>query len=178
MKMTNNSEDVSKFLSFVLRHKPEAIGLVLDSEGWAIINEIIEKSDFKLSKELIAEIVETSNKKRFTISEDGLRIRANQGHSINVDIGLKVVEPPQFLYHGTATRFLSSIRREGLNPGQRQHVHLTQDRNTALLVGKRYGEPVVLKIETGKMYQQKKEFYLSENGVWLTKEVPAEYIKG
>lgn len=172
---------VSKFLSFVLRHKPEAIGLQLDANGWATIDSLIEMANNdsnnpKLSYDLITEVVKTSDKKRFAISKDGLSIRANQGHTINIDLELEPTTPPLILYHGTATRFLDSIFQEGLQTRERQHVHLSADIDSAIKVGQRHGKPVVLKIDTLSMLEQGYFFYLSENNVWLTTVVPAEFI--
>lgn len=172
----------SKFLSFVLRHKPEAIGLELDANGWANIDELINKANTSgeisnLDKTLIQGVVDTSDKKRFVISDDEQLIRANQGHSINVDLQLKPVTPPEFLYHGTATHFLDSILEEGLKPQQRQHVHLSMDIETATAVGQRYGKPVILTIKALLMHEQGFVFYRSENEVWLTEHVPNNYIE-
>lgn len=172
--------DTSKFLSYVLRHEPQAIGLTLDSEGWADIEVLIEgarQTGKTLDRVLIQRVVDTSDKKRFTISEDGLRIRAAQGHSTKtVAITYPEAVPPEFLYHGTATRFLKSILKEGLRPGQRHHVHLSQDVETAIVVGLRYGKPVVLKIEALRMHQQGFKFFLADNGVWLTNQVPPVFL--
>ncbi|WP_133510440.1 RNA 2'-phosphotransferase [Candidatus Thiosymbion oneisti] len=169
---------VSKFLSFVLRHKPDAIGLTLDAQGWASVSELIKKapSEMSLTADLIRQVVITNDKQRFSLSEDEQRIRANQGHSIKIDLGLTPKEPPPVLYHGTATRFLASILREGLHPGQRHHVHLSLDMKTATSVGQRYGKPVVLQVASGEMYRQGYEFFLSENGVWLTEIVPPGFL--
>jgi len=168
----------SKFLSLVLRHKPDAIGLTLDVEGWTSISELIDKaqSQIPLTKELIEQIVSTSDKQRFKISDDGLMIRASQGHSIKVDLKLLPKEPPAVLYHGTATRFIDSIKQEGLKPGQRHHVHLSTDVATATAVGKRYGKVVILKVDTKSMHQQGYKFFLSDNNVWLTEHVPPPYL--
>jgi putative RNA 2'-phosphotransferase len=173
---------VSKFLSFVLRHHPEAIGLTLDANGWVDINELIEKANYHnranpLTRALIDEVVASNDKQRFAISEDGARIRANQGHSVGIDLQLKPMEPPEVLYHGTATRFLTGILKDGLQAQQRQYVHLSKDIQTATQVGQRYGKPVVLKIKARLMHGQGFMFYLSQNGVWLTDAVPAQYIE-
>ncbi|WP_428633999.1 RNA 2'-phosphotransferase [Sedimenticola sp.] len=172
----------SKFLSFVLRHKPEAIGLKLDPQGWADIDELIAKANQSgemttLDRGLIEMTVESNDKKRFVISEDGKCIRASQGHSVNVDLQLTPKQPPDVLYHGTASRFLESIKAEGLKPGQRQYVHLSGDTDTAVQVGKRYGKPVVLIIDAKAMYQQGMEFFQAENDVWLTPYVAPKFIK-
>ena len=179
MGMEKRLVQTSKFLSFVLRHRPEEIGLVLDDNGWADVEELIAAANRhgrKLNRPLIEEVVEKSDKKRFTLSADGTRIRAAQGHSRPVDLGLPPIEPPGTLYHGTATRFVDSILRDGLSRGQRQHVHLSPDEQTATAVGRRHGEPVVLRVKAGSMHRAGCLFYLSENGVWLTKHVPAEFI--
>lgn len=176
-----NLEQTSKFLSYVLRHKPEEIGLQLDREGWADIQDLIElanKSGNALTEALIHKVVETSDKKRFSISCGGDFIRANQGHSVQVDLGLSSIEPPEFLFHGTAARFVSSIIESGLSKGSRHHVHLSEDTNTAISVGSRYGEPVILVVDSATMFRDGLEFYRSENGVWLTDSVPTKYISG
>lgn len=172
--------DTSKFLSYILRHKPEAIGLSLDNEGWAIINDLIlccAKEGYRLNDNLIRSIVESSDKKRFSISGDGLRIRAAQGHSTQ-QVDIKHIEktPPYFLYHGTATRFMSSIRVQGLLAMSRQYVHLSPDENTAIQVGKRHGKPVVLKIKALDMHEEGFKFFQADNGVWLTDIVPYPFI--
>lgn len=174
----NNLTKVSKFLSLVLRHKPDAIGLTLNAEGWASISELISKSQpqMPLTKELIEQVVTTSDKQRFKLSDDGLMIRANQGHSIKVDLKLSPKEPPAILYHGTASRFMDSINQEGLKPGQRHHVHLSTDIATATAVGKRYGKVVILEINAEAMNKQGYKFFLSDNNVWLTEKVPPEFI--
>ena len=179
----NKSEQtkISKFLSYVLRHKPDAIGLKMDNNGWVNIAELISKTNLAdnigiLTLEQLKEVVANSDKKRFLISEDKTKIKANQGHSINVDLQLKEQIPPETLYHGTAQRFLESIRREGLKSGERHHVHLSADSDTAHAVGQRYGKPVVLNIKALMMHQQGFKFFLSDNGVWLTDKVPIEFI--
>jgi putative RNA 2'-phosphotransferase len=172
--------EVSKYLSYVLRHEPQAIGLTLDREGWASINALIEGAAQQgkvLDRALIERVVSTSDKKRFAISQDGSRIRAVQGHSTeSVSISYEEKTPPEFLYHGTATRFLESIWKEGLKPGSRHHVHLSEDVQTATAVGQRYGKPAVLEIEALRMQQQGFKFYQAENGVWLTEVVSVEFI--
>lgn len=176
----SNSElkKTSKFLSYVLRHCPDDIGLTLDRNGWASISELIDKAKPKidLTAALIKQVVKTSDKQRFKISDDGQRIRANQGHSIKVDLELIPGEPPAVLFHGTATRFLDSIKKEGLKPGQRHHVHLSADATTAKAVGQRYGKPVILKVDSGNMSKQGYVFFLSDNNVWLTEQVPEQFI--
>lgn len=172
--------ETSKFLSYVLRHEPQAIDLQLDNEGWADIDALITgaaKDGRTLDIALIQAVVSSSDKKRFSISDDGLRIRAAQGHS-TASVSLQHIEkePPEFLYHGTATRFIESIRQQGLIAGSRHHVHLSQDIPTAIAVGQRYGKPVVLKIEALRMYQQGFKLFQADNGVWLTNHVPANLI--
>lgn len=174
--MTQSLETTSKFLSYVLRHKPDAIGLSLDPEGWANVHELIAKADIPLDLAMLQEVVNSSDKKRFAISSDGLSIRANQGHSIAVDLGLEPVEPPELLYHGTAVRFLDSIREKGLMPQNRQYVHLSAETGTALKVGQRHGKPVVLRIHALRMHRKGHQFLQAQNGVWLTKVVPTEAI--
>jgi len=165
----------------VLRHKPEAIGLTLDTEGWANIESLIAcatRSGQTLTRPLLQEVVETNDKKRFTISEDGLRIRAAQGHSAqSVAIAHVEKKPPEFLFHGTATRFLDSIRQQGLVPGSRHYVHLSEDEQTAIAVGQRYGKPVVLKIKALLMFEQGFKFYQADNEVWLTNQVSIKFIQ-
>jgi putative RNA 2'-phosphotransferase len=178
--MSKHLTEASKFLSYVLRHEPQAIGLALDREGWADIAALIDaaaRAGKQIDNDLIKTVVGTSDKRRFAISDDGLRIRAVQGHSTNsVSIKHREKVPPEFLYHGTATRFFESIRKEGLLPGERHYVHLSQDVSTATAVGQRYGKPVVLKIEARRMHQQGFKFYQAENKVWLTTMVPNEFL--
>lgn len=172
--------ETSKFLSFVLRHEPQAIGLTLDSEGWADMEALIAAATqhgHMLDRVLIDQVVTTSEKKRFAISPDGACIRAVQGHSTDsVVIHFKEKVPPEFLYHGTATRFLESIRTQGLLPGSRQYVHLSEDVQTALAVGQRYGKPAVLTIAARSMHEQGGKFYLTGNEVWLTATVASGFL--
>ncbi len=171
-------EKASKFLSFVLRHKPEAIGLELDANGWVSLESLIEKAatEMSLDRALVLEVIRTSDKQRFALSENGQNIRANQGHSVKVDLQLQEREPPSVLFHGTATRFLESIQAQGLRPGKRHHVHLSADRETAVAVGSRHGKPVVLSIAADRMRAEGFIFFLSENGVWLTEKVPPGFL--
>lgn len=169
----------SKFLSYVLRHQPEAIGLELDGEGWAEVHLLLVRAraaGHELSHEVLERVVAESDKQRFALSADGLRIRANQGHSVAVDLNLPPLEPPEELFHGTATRFAASIRAEGLKPGSRQHVHLSADEATARSVGQRHGKPIVFRVACGAMFRAGFSFYRSENGVWLTVRVPPEFL--
>lgn len=178
--MADRLTETSKFLSYVLRHQPQAIGLSLDSEGWAGIDALIAAAAANgraLDHTLIREVVDASDKKRFSISPDGARIRAVQGHSTaEVAIAYAPVEPPEQLFHGTATRFLDSIRAEGLIAGSRHHVHLSPDAETATAVGRRHGQPVVLTVAAGAMYRQGFVFHRADNGVWLTKAVPPAFL--
>lgn len=171
---------LSKFLSLILRHKPQVIGLTLDPQGWADVEDLIERVNLHgipVSRELLETIVRTNDKQRFAFSADGARIRANQGHSIAVELDLPTQQPPPKLFHGTATRFLASIRSQGLVAGRRQHVHLSADELTAIQVGQRHGSPVVLAIAADTMYLAGFPFFLSQNGVWLTEAVPPRYIE-
>ena len=169
---------ISKYLSFILRHKPDSIGLTLSDEGWANIEElIIRTKKFKLTKESIQTVVDTNDKKRFLISDDGQRIKANQGHSIQVKLELEPITPPDFLLHGTAERFVESIFKEGLTKQQRHHVHLSETQETAISVGARYGKPVLLKIDSKQMHEDGFEFFKTENNVWLVDCVPAKYLE-
>ncbi|MDY7574620.1 RNA 2'-phosphotransferase [Actimicrobium sp. CCI2.3] len=178
--MSKHYTEISKYLSFVLRHQPGAIGITLDTEGWVDITVLIAaaaKIGKTLAIDVIREVVATSDKKRFAISEDGLRIRAVQGHSTqHVDINYIEQVPPDFLYHGTATRFLDSIYEQGLISGSRHYVHLSQDKQTALAVGSRHGQPAVLTIKALLMHEQGFKFFRAENGVWLTSVIPVEFI--
>jgi putative RNA 2'-phosphotransferase len=168
----------SKFLSLILRHRPDRIGLSLDAAGWADIAELIRLSQAHrpLTRDVIEAVVAGSDKQRFAISENGLRIRANQGHSVEVDLALAVVAPPARLYHGTATRFVEAIRREGLLRRDRHHVHLSADVDTARRVGARHGTPVVLTILATEMAAAGHAFRCSANGVWLADAVPVDFI--
>lgn len=169
----------SKFLSLVLRHKPEEIGLKLDENGWADVEELVRLSNrhgVSLTRASLEQIVAKNDKKRFALSANGQRIRANQGHSIEVDLALPTREPPDVLYHGTATRFLDSIRASGLHAGSRQHVHLSLNHATAVQVGQRHGKPVVLRVRAKEMFAAGHPFYLSANEVWLTDHVPVAFL--
>ncbi len=177
--MNRELVEISKFLSFVLRHKPQAIGITLDAEGWVAVDELLAaagRHGQPIAREQLAEVVATNDKRRFSFSPDGRLIRANQGHSVEVDLGLEPVEPPEVLYHGTVERFLESIRQQGLVRGKRQHVHLSADRDTAARVGQRRGRPVVLLVASGRMFRAGHAFYRSANGVWLTEAVAPEYL--
>ncbi|MCR1000740.1 RNA 2'-phosphotransferase [Serratia rubidaea] len=178
--MSNQLNKTSKFLSYVLRHQPEAIGITLDSDGWIDIDGLIIQANQhgeSLTRELIEQVVKKNDKKRFTLSDDGLKIRAAQGHSTRqVEVNHAEQVPPEFLYHGTATRFIDSIKEQGLVAGARHYVHLSADERTAISVGRRHGKPVALKIKALLMSQQGFKFYLADNGVWLTKQVPFHFL--
>ena len=168
---------ISKYLAKVLRHNPERIGLMLDAQGWAKVDDIIRLSNNMMTRDEIEDVVAMNDKKRYALSEDGQFIRANQGHSIAVDLQLNPVAPPEILFHGTASKNLESIRETGLVRMTRQHVHLSADHNTAIKVGSRHGKPMVLPIYAGRMQKAGHAFYLSANGVWLTEIVPANFIE-
>ena len=171
---------ISKLLSYILRHAPESIGVVLDSDGWTDVDGLILNANqhgHAFDRQALLDVVETNDKKRFTLSDDGQRIRAAQGHSTG-QVQVQHVEktPPAQLYHGTASRFMAAIEAQGLIPGSRHHVHLTDNPETALAVGKRYGEPVLLTVDASGLSQAGAKFYQADNGVWLVESVPATYL--
>ena len=170
--------EISKLIALVLRHKPQTIGITLDEHGWANVNDLIDgiakKCPFDLAT--LEEIVATDNKQRYSFNEDHTLIRANQGHSIPVDVELESMTPPEFLYHGTGEKFVASIDQTGLIPKSRLYVHLSQDRETAVKVGQRHGKPVIYVVKSGEMHRDGYVFYCSVNGVWLTKSVPLQYL--
>lgn len=178
-KMDNKG--ISKLLSFVLRHNPQSIDLQLDANGWANVKTLLEKLKEKkrldLSMTRLREVVATNDKKRFAFDEDELLIRANQGHSIEIDLALSPTTPPEILYHGTASCNQAAITAEGIKKGERQHVHLSATTDVARQVGKRHGSPVVCNVEAARMVADGFLFYKSENGVWLTDFVPPKYLK-
>lgn len=169
----------SRFLSLVLRHKPEAAGIQLDEHGWANVQDLLKgmAPRYPLTMEQLEEIVRTDEKQRYAFSPDKTRIRANQGHSIPVDVELAKVQPPELLWHGTGEKYVTSIDEQGLLPKSRLYVHLSADLSTALAVGQRHGRAVVYQVASGQMQRDGFEFYLSQNGVWLTKQVPPEYLR-
>jgi len=182
--MDKSLVSVSKFLSLVLRHKPSVIKAELDSEGWISVDELIAKSNesgklrVQLTRELIIQVVAENEKRRFAMCDDGQRIRASQGHSLeSVTLDLKPVTPPEHLFHGTVERFLDSIRTQGLRKRERNHVHLSAEIVTAQQVGNRRGQPVILKISSLEMFASGYEFFLSDNEVWLTDSVPVKFIE-
>jgi len=173
--------NTSKFISLLLRHKPEVIGISLDEHGWADVQELIDgvnRTDgHSLDREKLEEIVRTDEKQRYAFNEDHTLIRANQGHSIPVDVELEEKLPPDILWHGTGEKYVSSIDSEGLIPKSRLYVHLSADRQTAKKVGSRHGRPVIYEVDCRRMAADGYRFFLSANQVWLTKEVPAIYLK-
>ena len=170
----------SKFLSLIFRHQPDTIGISLDEAGWVDVDLLLAAMKSQrdpITHAELQEIVATSEKQRFAFSEDGKRIRANQGHSVHVDLGFEAANPPELLFHGTVERFLDSIRKQGLLRGSRHHVHLSADEATAANVGGRRGKPVILVIDAQAMKDAGYEFFVSPNGVWLTEHVPPEYLR-
>lgn len=177
-KMKTNKE-ISKFLSLILRHHPEKINIILDEYGWVNVQELLDKlnqNNWQVDRDKLDEVVKTNDKQRFIFDETKQKIRANQGHSIEVDLGLSPVQPPDFLYHGTAQKYIESIQKEGLTKQSRQHVHLSENIETASKVGQRHGKLVMLKIKSKEMNDKGFHFYLSANQVWLTDVVPLEFI--
>lgn len=167
---------LGKRISYLLRHDPEK--LEMDDNGWISVMDLLYYLD--ISKDMLDDIVETNDKKRFSYSLDGTMIRANQGHSIDVDVELEETKPPRYLYHGTSNLFMKPILKYGLNKMKRKYVHLSEDYDTAVSVGKRHSknkEPVILTIDSGEMSNNGHKFYLSKNGVWLTDNVPPDYIR-
>lgn len=175
-----NHIKLGKFLSYILRHNPEDVGLNMDKNGWVKVDELIicinEKSNYNINFSILCDIVKTNNKQRYSFNKEKTKIRANQGHSIQVDVELKRKVPPDILFHGTATKYKTSIDKNGLISKQRIHVHLSKDLETAKKVGSRHGEILIYKINSKKMFNDGYVFYFSENGVWLTKEVPVKYL--
>lgn len=180
----NNSQPlnlmrISKLISLVLRHKPEEIGLTLDEHGWGNVEELLTKMQprYDIDMATLEEIVRTNNKQRFSFDKTHTKIRANQGHSIEVDVELQEAVPPEILYHGTGEKSVVAIDEKGLLPMNRLHVHLSGDEETAIRVGKRHGKLVIYKVKSGEMSRDGYIFYLSVNNVWLTKEVPVKYLE-
>lgn len=175
-------ERISKFISMILRHKPEVIGITLDEHGWADVDELIKGinetgEEVEFSKDTLEAIVKTDKKQRYSFSQDKTLIRANQGHSIPVDVELEKKEPPKVLYHGTCVKSVKAIQEQGLLPMERLYVHLSTDVETATNVGKRHGTPVIFKVNAEQMQKDDYDFFQSVNGVWLTKEVPVKYLE-
>ncbi len=172
-------KNTSKYLSLILRHKPETIGITLDEHGWAKVDDLIAgiAKTHSCNMKILEEIVDTDEKQRYSFNEDKTLIRANQGHSIAVDVELEEAAPPKELWHGTGEKYTASIEAQGLIPKSRLYVHLSKDRETAVKVGRRHGKPVLYRIKSGEMRADGYSFFLSKNGVWLTKEVPVRYLK-
>lgn len=170
---------ISKSLSYVLRHRPDSVGLELETGGWITVAAILDafrRSGKEVSEEILKEVVAQNDKQRFEFSDDGLRIRARQGHSVEVELGYEPAVPPEVLYHGTATRNLESIFEQGLRKGRRHHVHLSTNRETMLQVAMRHGKPTLLAIQSEQMHLSGHEFFVTGNNVWLTEHVPPEFI--
>lgn len=168
-----------KFIALILRHKPETIGITLNEHGWANVDELvagIQKTRPEFDMEVLKEIVRTNNKRRYAFNEDHTKIRANQGHSIPMDVELREAVPPEILNHGTGERAVPSILEQGLLPGKRLYVHMSTDIQTVINVGKRHGKPFFFRIQARRMQEDGFRFYFSENGVWLTKIVPPAYL--
>ena len=172
-------KETSKYISLILRHKPETIGITLDEHGWADVGELISgiAKTHKMNIDILEEIVSTDEKQRYSFNEDKSKIRANQGHSIQVDVELEEMRPPEILWHGTGEKFTGSIDEQGLIPKSRLYVHLSKDEETAFKVGTRHGKPVLYIVKAKEMFKDGYKFYLSKNGVWLTKEVPVKYLE-
>ena len=170
---------LGRYVALILRHKPETIGISLDEHGWANVSELVEgiAKDREFNLDMLEEIVATDNKNRYSFNEDHTLIRANQGHSIPVDVELEEEVPPMILYHGTGEKYVSSIDERGLIHKSRLYVHLSPDEETAIKVGRRHGKPIVYIVDSGKMHKDGFVFYRSVNGVWLTKVVPEKYMR-
>ena len=179
--MSEDLTKISRFLSLVLRHKPEAIGIELDKNGWADVQSLIDgvnkTGKYFLDIKTLDKIVRSDEKGRYSFNSEKKKIRANQGHSLKVDIELKKCIPPEYLYHGTAEKYVDSINSEGLKPKSRLYVHLSADSETAVKVGSRHGKPFVYRIKSGEMHRQGYDFYISENGVWLADFIPVNFME-
>jgi putative RNA 2'-phosphotransferase len=181
MLSNNETIKISKTLSYVLRHNPASVGLELDENGWASVSELLSQlrvNGQAIDLHVLKHIVDTNTKKRFKFNEDRSKIRASQGHSIQVDLAYNEARPPTYLFHGTTEKFLAAIEKDGLHKMKRHHVHLSADVETALNVGQRHGKPIVLKIKAEVMFEEGYRFFRSENGVWLTEAVPFKFIEG
>lgn len=174
-----NKNKISRFLSLVLRHDPDKIGIQLDEEGWIDVDTLLIQMNAhgkRVDFETLCDVVVTNDKKRFAFNEDKTRIRANQGHSIKVDLKYEALQPPEYLYHGTVGKFMDAIKKNGLLKMNRHHVHLSESLETATKVGARRGNPIILTVNSGEMAKEGHLFYKSDNGVWLTDTVPSEFI--
>ncbi|WP_246625316.1 RNA 2'-phosphotransferase [Edaphocola aurantiacus] len=171
---------LSKYLSYILRHHPEQLGIQLDDQGWTSVTTLLEQmqaSNPEMNRAFLEHIVDTNAKQRFAFNETKDKIRANQGHSVSVQLNYIPQPPPEILYHGTAQQYLERILQQGLLKGERHHVHLSIDTETARQVGQRHGKPSILSIDTKQMLQDGHLFYCAANGVWLTEQVPVQYLK-
>ncbi len=176
---TKDLKQISKSLSYVLRHRPDSIGITLEPEGWIAVSELLDafaRNGQVYSRALIEQVVAENTKQRFEFDDEGQRIRARQGHSVDIDLGYETTTPPDTLYHGTATRNLDSILKQGLLKGARHHVHLSTDKDTMLAVAMRHGKPVLLSIDARRMHEDKHQFFVTGNQVWLTDHVPPQYL--
>ena len=181
MAKQKSLKSISVFISLVLRHKPEAAGITLDRNGWADVSALLKGvsgAGYPLDMQTLEEIVATDEKGRYSFNENKTKIRANQGHSVNVDVELTEAEPPEYLWHGTGMKSKDAICKQGLLPQSRLYVHLSADAETAVKVGSRHGKPYIFCVKAGEMYRAGFVFYRSVNGVWLTKQVPPEYLAG
>jgi putative RNA 2'-phosphotransferase len=179
MNQTAKHTRISKFLSLILRHEPQRVGLVLEEGGWVEVDELIarcNKAGMRITTDLLRQVVEENDKRRFSFNDDGTRIRANQGHSVKVALGFEAVVPPAVLYHGTAVRFLDSIMVQGLERRARHHVHLSESKEVARSVGARHGKPAILLVQAARMHADGHTFFVSDNGVWLTESVGTQYL--
>lgn len=174
-----NQKETSKFISLILRHKPDVIGITLDEHGWANVDELIAgvSKTHPINMAILEQIVAEDEKQRYSFNEDKTLIRANQGHSIPVNVELEEKEPPEILFHGTGEKYVDSINKSGLIPKSRLYVHLSSNEETAYKVGTRHGKSVIYKVRSKEMYQDGYKFFCSVNGVWLTKAVPVRYIE-
>ena len=174
-----NLKNTSKFIALILRHKPESIGIRLDEHGWANVDELVDgiAQTQVFDREMLEDIVRTDEKQRYSFNEDKTLIRANQGHSIPVDVELKKKTPPNILWHGTGEKYTASIEAKGLIPKSRLYVHLSEDTDTARKVGSRHGKLVIYEVAAGAMQTDGYDFFQSVNGVWLTKHVPVKYLR-
>lgn len=174
-----STRETSKYISLILRHKPEVIGITLDEHGWADVDDLIKgvSKTHALDRETLERIVAEDEKQRYSFNEDKTRIRANQGHSIPVDVELEEMAPPKVLYHGTGIKYKDSIDAQGLVPKSRLYVHLSGDTETAKIVGQRHGKPIIYIVNAGEMSKDGYKFFRSANGVWLTKKVPGKYLE-
>lgn len=174
-----NQIKLGKFISLILRHQPEIIDIELDEKGWANVDELIngiKRKGYNINIEILNNIVANNNKQRFAFNDDKTKIRANQGHSIDVDVELEELVPPDILYHGTSSRFKASIMQEGIKKQGRNYVHLSQDEDTAIMVGKRHGSPFIFRVNARQMHMDGIKFYQSKNKVWLTEYIDPKYF--